>query len=120
MWDGKLVLLPCGGPEPIDEFVALGDEIKMEHNHLTGWTTCRFDESAAITGSVSKETGIEDCSLLGKYNLVPTEMGECEWMVVFHHMGQCVALPSRPADENLRADALRVTEMLGEDAVKGR
>ena len=120
MWDGKIVLLPCGGSEPIDEFVAPGDEIKIEYNQLTGWMTCRFDESAGITGSVSKESCIEDDSLLGTSNLVPTEMGECEWMVVFHHMGQCVALPSRPADENLRADALRVTEMLGEDAVKGR
>ncbi len=41
-------------------------------------------------------------------------------MVVYHHMGQYVALPSRPADDNPGANILRVTEMLGEDAVKGR
>ena len=120
MWDGKLVLLPCGGPEPIDEFVAPGDEIKIEYNQLTGWTICRFDESVRIIGSVSNESGIADGSLVGTTGLVPTDKGEWEWMVVYHHLGQYVALPSRPTDENPRSNTLNVVEMLGEDAVKGR
>ena len=41
-------------------------------------------------------------------------------MAVYHHMGQYVILPSRPADEPPPADTLRATEILGEDAVKGR
>ncbi len=81
MWGGKVVLLPCGGPEPIDEFVAPEDEIKIANNQLAGWTTCRFDESAAITGSVSGESGIGDGTLLGTTGLVPTDKGEWEWIV---------------------------------------
>lgn len=120
MWNGKMVLLPCGGPEPIDEFVGSEDEIKIENNHLTGWTTCRFDESVRITGSVSEESGIVDGTLVGTTGLVSTDKGEWEWMVVDHHMGQYVALPFRPADENPRSDSLYVVEMLGEHTVKGR
>ena len=99
----KVVLLPCGGPEPIDEFVASGDEIDIEYNQLTGWTTCRFDEAAGITGSVSEQSGIADRTLVGTTGLVPTNKGEWEWMVVDHHMGQYVALPFRPTDENPRS-----------------
>ena len=120
MWDGKLVLLPCGGPEPIDKFVAPEDEINIEYNQLTGWTICRFNKSVRIIGSVSKESAIEDGALVGTTGPVPTDKGEWEWMVVYHHMGQYVALPSRPVDDNPGANILRVTEMLGEDAVKGR
>ncbi len=117
MWGGKVVLLPCGGPEPIDEFVAPEDEIKIANNQLAGWTTCRFDESAAITGSVSGESGIGDGTLLGTTGLVPTDKGEWEWIVVDHHLGQYLALPSRPAGENHRVDCLNVVEMLGDQAV---
>ena len=120
MWNGKAVLLPCGGPEPIDEFVASEGEIKMENNQLTGWTTCRFDESVRIAGSVSEESGIADGILVGTTGLVPTDKGEWEWMVVDHHKGQYVALPFRPADENPRSDSLNVVEMLGKHTVKGR
>ena len=120
MWDGKIVLLPCGGPEPIDEFVVPGDEIKIEYNQLTGWAICRFDESVRIIGSVSKESGIADGSLMGTSGLVPTDKGEWEWMVVYHHLGQYVALPFRPTDENPRSDTLNVVEMLGIHAVEGR
>ena len=120
MWDGKVVLLPCGGPEPIDEFVASEDDIKIENNQLTGWTTCRFDESVRITGSVSKESGIADGTLVGTTGLVPTYNGKWEWMVVDHHMGQYVALPFRSAQENPRSDSLNVVEMIGGHAVEGR
>ena len=120
MWDEKVVLLPCGGPEPIDEFVASEDEINIEYNQLTGWTTCRFDDTAGITGSVSEQSGIEDRTLVGTTGLVPTNKGEWEWMVVDHHMGQYVALPFRPTDENPRSDSLYVVEVLGDHAVKGR
>ena len=120
MWNGKMVLLPCGGPEPIDELVASEDEIKIENNQLTGWTTCRFDESVRITGSVSEESGIEDGTLVGATGFVPTDKGEWEWIVVYHHMGQYVALPFRPTDENPRSDSLYVVEMLNEHTVKGR
>ena len=120
MWDGRAVLLPCGGPEPIDKFVAPEDEIKIENNQLTGWTTCRFDESAAITGSVRGESGIRDGKLLGATGLVPTNKGEWEWMVVDHHLGQYVALPFRPAGEKHHVDLLNVVEMLGDHAVEGR
>ena len=57
---------------------------------------------------------------MGTSGLVPTDKGEWEWMVVYHYLGQYVALPFRPTDENPRSDTLNVVEMLGEDAVKGR
>ena len=120
MWDGKTVLLPCGGPEPIDEFVAQENEINIANNQLTGWTACRFDESARISGSVSRESGIADGTLVGTTGSVPTLEGEWEWMVVDHHMGQYVALPCRPSDENPRSDSLNVVDMLGSHAVEGR
>ena len=120
MWDEKVVLLPCGGPKPIDEFVVPGNEITIANNQLTGWTTCRFDESVRITGSVSEESGIADGTLVGTTGLVPTDKGEWEWMIVDHYMGQFVALPFCPAGENPRSDSLYVVEMLGEHAVKGR
>ena len=121
MWDGKLVVLPCGGPEPLDKFVLPEGEISMEYNQLTGWTTCRFNESLRITGSVSEESGIVDGTLVGRIpGVVPTDKGEWEWMIVDHHMGQYVALPFRLAGENHRSDSVNVVEMLGENAVKGR
>ena len=120
MWDEKVVLLPCGGPKPIDEFVVPGNEITIANNQLTGWTTCRFDESVRITGSVSEESGIADGTLVGTTGLVPTYKGEWEWMVVDHYIRQFVALPFRPAGENPRSDSLYVVEMLGKHAVKGR
>ena len=121
MWDGKLVVLPCGGPEPLDKFVLPEGEISMEYNQLTGWTTCRFNESLRITGSVSEESGIVDGTLVGRIpGVVPTDKGEWEWMIVDHHMGQYVALPFRLAGENHRSDSVNVVEMLGENAVNGR
>ena len=121
MWDGKLVLLPCGGPEPLDKFVVPEGEIRIENNQLAGWTTCRFNESLRITGSVSEESGIVDGTLVGRpTDVVSTDKGEWEWMVVDHHRGQYVALPFRPANENLYPDSLNVVEMLGNHAVEGR
>ena len=121
MWDGKLVLLPCGGPEPIDKFVVSEGEIKIEYNQLIGWTTCRFNESLRITGLISEESGIADGTLVGRpTDVVPTDKGGWEWMIVDHHLGQYVALPFRPANENLHSDSLYVVEMLGDHAVKGR
>ena len=52
--------------------------------------------------------------------IVPTDKGEWEWMVVDHYMGQYVALPFRPADENHHSDSVNVVEMLGDHAVRGR
>ena len=128
MWDEKVVLLPCGGPEPIDKFVAPMDEIKkapvdeikIETYHLTGWTACRFDESAGITGSVGGEPDIVDRALIGTIGLVPTDKGDWEWMIVDHHKGQYVALPFRHANENPRANSLSVVQVLGDRSVKGR
>ena len=120
MWDEKIVLLPCGGPEPIDKFVAPEDEIKIENNHLTGWTTCRFDDSAGITGSVDGEPGMVDRALVGTTGLVPTDKGDWEWMIVDHHIGQYVALPFRLANEKPRADSLYVVQMYGDRSVEGR
>ncbi len=120
MWDGKVVLLPCGGSEPIDELVASEDEMTIKNIHLAGWTTCRFNESLRITGSVREESGISDGTLVGTTGLVPTVKGEWEWIVVDHHMGRFVALPYRPADQIPRSDALNAVEMLSGDAVAGR
>lgn len=120
LWNGKVVLLPCGGPEPIDEFVAAEDEVTIENNQLAGWASCRFNESVRITGTVSQESGIADGTLVGSTGRIPTDRGEWEWMIVNHHKGQYVALPLRPADDPQNSDTLDVVEMLGIDAVAGR
>ncbi len=121
MWDGKLVLLPCVGPKPIDKFVLPEGEIRIENNQLAGWTTCRYNESVAVTGSVSGESVIGDGTLLGTTGLMmPIDKGKWEWMIVDHHMGQYVALPFRPTGENHRSDSVNAVEMLREHAVKGR
>ena len=120
MWNGRMVLLPCGGPDPIDELTAAANELKIANNQLAGWTTCRFDESAAITGSVSRESGVSDGALLGAMGRVPTNRGEWEWMVVDHQLGQYVALPFGPVGDNADPDSLHLVEMLGKNAVEGR
>ncbi len=120
MWDGKAVLLPCGGPEPIDELVASEDEMKIENHQLTGWIMCRFNESSRIIGSVSQESGIEDGTLVGTTGLVSTGNGDWEWIVVEHCMGRYVTLPFSPTDPNKNTDTLNVVEMLSSDVVVGR
>ena len=120
LWNGKVVLLPCGGSEPIDEFVASKDEITLQNNQLAGWAACRFNESLRIAGSVSEESGIADGTLVGSTGLVPTNKGEWEWMVVDHHLGHFVALPFRNASESQSADTLNAVEMLGSNTVQGR
>ena len=120
MPDGKTVLLPCGGPEPIDEIAAEGNELNIANNHLTGWMTCRFDESAQISGSVSRESSIADGTLVGTTGFPPIDGGEWEWMVVDHHMEQYVALPCRPSSEALSPNSLNVVAMHGSRTVEGR
>ena len=120
MWNGKSVLLPCGGPEPIDRIDAEGSTLNIRNDQLTGWTTCRFDESAQIPASVSPESGIADGTLVGTTGAIPTDRGDWEWMVVDHNKGQCVALPCRPSGEVPSTDALNVVAMHGSHAVKGR
>ena len=120
MWDRKVVLLPCGGPEPIDEFVATEDQLNIANHQLTGWTASRFDESVGVSGAVSRNSGIVDGTLVGTTGLLPTDKGEWEWIVVNHDRGRYVALPFRPANETLRSDSLNVVAMLGGDAVQGR
>ena len=120
MWDGKSVLLPCGGPQPIDRIDAEGSILNIGNDQLTGWTTCRFDESAQIPASVSPESGIADGTLGGTTGPIPTDRGDWAWMVVDHHMGQCVALPCRPSGEVPCTDGLTVVVMHGSHAVEGR
>lgn len=120
MWAGKSVLLPCGGPEPIDSIDAEGSTLNIRNDQLTGWTTCRFDESAQIPASVSPESGIADGTLVGNTGAIPTNRGDWAWMVVDHNKAQCVALPCRPADQVPAKDALNVVAMHGRHAVEGR
>ena len=120
MWNENVVFLPCGGPEPIDEIVFLENEFKIENNQLTGWATCRFDESARIAGSVSEESDVVDGSLVGGTGCVPTSSGGWEWMVVDHHKGRYVALPFRATEGPPRAGSMNVTEMLNDRAARGR
>ena len=120
MWDGKSVLLPCGGPEPIDRIDAVGSTLNIRNDQLTGWTTCRFDESAQIPASVNPEAGITDGTLVGTTGAIPTSRGDWAWMVVDHNKEQCVALPCRPADQMPSKDALNVVVMHGRHAVEGR
>ena len=120
MPNDKTVLLPCGGPEPIDEIVAEGNELNIENDHLTGWMTCRFDESVQISGSVRRESGITDGTLVGTTGVPPIDGGEWEWMVVDHHMEQYVALPCRPSGEILSLNSLNVVTMHGSETVEGR
>ena len=120
MWDGKSVLLPCGGPEPIGRIGVDGSMLNIRNDQLTGWTTCRFDESAQIPASVSPESGITDGTLVGTTGPIPTDRGDWAWMVVNHHMGRCVALPCRPSGQVPCSDTLSVVVMHGSHAVEGR
>ncbi len=120
MWNEKVVMLPCGGPDPIDELIARQGQIEIANSQVTGWTTCRFHESVAIAGAVSGEVDTGGGTLVGTTGLVPTDAGQWEWMVVNHHMAEYVALPFRPAGAEGRSDSLNVVEALGEHSARGR
>lgn len=120
MWNGNVVFLPCGGPEPIDEIVFPENEFTIENNQLTGWTTCRFDESARIAGSVSKECDIVDGSLVGSIGYVPTSGGEWEWIVVDHHNSRYVSLPFRSTGDPTPPSSINIVEMLNANTANGR
>ena len=120
MSNGKTVLLPCGGPVPVDEIVVEGNELTIANKHLTGWLACRFDESAQISGLVSRESGIADGNLVGTTGAPPIDGGGWEWMVVDHHMERYVALPCHSPGEAPSPDSLNVVAMHGSHAVEGR
>ena len=121
--NNQVVILPCGGSEPIDEFVLPKESFSIPTNLFSYWVSCRFDSSVPLVGSVNKASGAEHDSLVGCINRTPSIAATGEkwhWIVVYHHNHRYVALPSGDDGQGQRAGLVEAVQMLNEKIVAGR
>ena len=122
LWNNNIVILPCGGSEPIDKFNAPKDSFSIPTEMFSFWASCRFDSSALMIGPVMSESGVDRYSLVGTIDLSPsseTTGEEWHWMIVFHHNHRYVALPCRSEGVGQRSEFLVAVEMLNKSLVVG-
>ena len=122
LWNNNVVVLPCGGSKPIDEFVFPKESFSIPTEMFSFWASCRFDSSVPMVGSVIEESSVEDESLVGRIDQSPTiaKTGEeWHWMVVFHHNRRYVALPCGSDDERKQSGFVKAVEMLNANLVAG-
>ena len=121
LWNNKIVVLPCGGTEPIDDLKFSEETSSVSIDMVPFWASVRFFESSSMSGPVQDDVPVEDGSLLGLINSSPatTENGEefC-WIVVYHHNGRYVALPC--VGRSQQPGSVAGVEMLSESTVTGR
>ena len=123
LWNNNIVILPCGGPEPIDKFVFPSESLSIPIEMFSFWTSCRFDSSAPMFGPVVEEAKTRKDSLIGRIDLSPsiTKAGEVwHWMIVYHHNDQYVALPCDSGEQRRQSGLVTAVEMINEDIVVGR
>lgn len=122
LWNNRIVILPCGGPEPIDKFNFPKDSFSIPTEMFAFWASCRFDSSAPMFGPVMEESSVEPSSLVGTIDLSPTSTNtgeEWHWMIVYHHNRQYVALPCRADGIGEKSEFLVAVEMLNKNMVVG-
>ena len=127
LWNNKVVVLLCGGSEPIDKFTfpeeASSGSLSIPSELLPFWASCRFDSSASISGSVSEDSEVEDGALVGRIDRSPSitsSGGKWHWMVVYHHDQRYVAFPCAYDGEKQDSGIVTGVEMLNENLVVGR
>lgn len=122
LWNNNVVVLPCGGPEPIDKFVFPKDSFSIPTEAFSFWASCRFDSAAPMVGSVMEDLSDEHDTLVGRLDLSPTVTktgDEWHWMIVYHHNHRYVALPSIGDERRQQAEFVTAVEMLNENQVTG-
>ena len=121
MWDDKAVILPCSGPEPINEIVMNSKTPSIRFSSLAGWVSRRFNSSSAVGGTVNEESGDPQDTLEGALGS-PVAINEEGWhfVVVFHQMNDYVALPFCPANKLPDSDVINVVDMLSAHEAVGR
>ena len=122
LWDDRIVVLPCGGSEPIDEIKFDGDESSISLKNLPFWASCRFIDSITMGGSVSVDSDVKDGSLVGCISSSPhTSMNGDKWsfIVVYHHDNQYIAIPC-PLNTQEEKNIFVGFEMAHNTAAKGR
>ncbi len=123
LWNNNIVMLPCGGLEPIDKFNVPNGSFSIPTEMFSFWVSCRFNSSAPMIGPVMEESDDENYSLVGTIDLSPsskTTGEEWRWMIVYHHNHRYVALPCRAEGVGQRSEFLVAVEMLNKDIVAGR
>ena len=121
MWDDRIVVLPCGGTEPIDKLIMNPKEASIPVGSLIGWVSRRFNGSSAIGGTVGDEPNFSHDSLAGSIGgPFPTSKGGWLYVMVFHQSNEFVALPLRPDGAHSASDGISVVDMLSEQEAIGR
>lgn len=122
LWDDRIVVLPCGGSEPIDEINFDGDESSISLTDLPFWASCRFIDSITMGGPVSVDSDVKDGSLVGCISgFSYTSINGDKWgfMVVYHHDNQYIAIPC-PLNTQAEENEFVGFEMVHNTAARGR
>ncbi len=127
MSHGRIVVLPSGNAEPINELVMSPKRVDVSLGNLTGWISRKFSDSSAIGGPI-REWGsdLQKTSLVGTFaGPIPTSREHWRFIVVFCQAQRYVALPFSPMDcldEDCSDDLdfINVVDMFGEPEVRGR
>ena len=121
MWDDKVVFLTSGAEEPIDKLAFNATEANIPFGSLIGWVSRRFNSSSSIAGTVGEETDGSRGSLAGTVG-GPFSTDKEEWLfvMVFHQMGEFVALPFCLEGDVPGSDAISIVDMLSEQEAVGR
>lgn len=121
VWNDHAVFLSCGSTEPIDKLVMNAGEWSVPNSALTGWISCRFSSSAAISGTVTDVDNAASSSLAGTIGgPLPTNKGGWLYVVVLHQCKEYVALPFCHKDDQPPSDGISIVDMLSEQEVLGR
>lgn len=122
LWNNNVVVLPCGGPKPIDKFVFPKESFSIPTETFSFWASCSFESAAPMVGSVVEDLDDEHDTLVGRLDLTPTVTktgDEWHWMVVYHHNRRYVALPSISDERRQQEEFVTAVEMLNERKVIG-
>ena len=119
LWNNNIVILPCGGSEPIDTFNFPSKSFSIPNEMFSFWVSCRFNSSAPMVGPVIGESGNGSYSPVGSIDLPPSSKTTWHWMIVYHHNHRYVALPCRTDGVGQQSEFLLAIEMLNKDVVDG-
>ena len=121
LWNNYTVILSCGGTEPIDRLVMDAKDFTIPNSSLIGWVSCRFNSSAAISGTVDQGDNVSNASLAGTFGgPVSTNKGGWLYVVVFHQSKKYIALPLCHEDDLPPSDGISIVDMLSKQEVIGR
>ena len=111
LWNDYAVVLSCGGTEPIDKLVMNAGDLSVPSSSLTGWMSCKFNSSAAISGTLSERDNVANASLAGTIGgPIQTNKGGWLYVVVFHQSKKYIALPFCHKDDRHHSDGISIVD----------